>query len=84
MAVFLLFLLDTSASCLFEGMLLCWYVPSFLILALDERDNLAQALGNDINCGFVPCVNKSIFIFKHCPKITFLNLEVEVFPDYML
>lgn len=42
MAAFLLFLQGTSASWLLEGVLLCCCVPSFLILALDEGDNLAQ------------------------------------------
>lgn len=42
-----------------------------------------KILGNSINGGFIPCVKKGVSIFKHCPKITFLNLTVETFPDYM-
>lgn len=79
-----MFLLGTSASLLFEGVVCAGVCHPFLFWHLTKEITWHKFLGNDINCGFVACVNKSIFIFKHWPKITFLNLKVEIFPDCML
>lgn len=55
----------------------------FLFWSLMKEITWHKTPGNNINCGFTACVRKGVSIFKRCPKITFLNLTVELFPDYM-
>lgn len=72
-----------SAFGLFDGMLLCC-VSSVLFWCLMTEITWHKILGNNVNGGFIPCVNKGVSISKLYPNITFLNLTVEIFPDYML
>lgn len=62
----------------------CAMCHPFLFWHLMKQVTWHKPLGDDINCGFIACVNKGVSVFKHCPKITFLNLTVEIFPGYML
>lgn len=62
----------------------CAMCHLFLFWHLVKEITWQKTLGNDINCEFTACINKGVPMFKDCPRITFLNVTVEIFPDCML